>query len=83
MDYSGRGYVTKEDLLGSMLVHKMQCTKDDLGWLLDKEKYFYQSGKMEYDQFKKAFFPHLFPGDINEEYGEAKDQLKIKVTESE
>jgi hypothetical protein len=59
MDFTGIGFITEDDFLKSLV-----CTK--AGFTLEEIKdYFYlsnmfQDGGMNFDNFKKTFFPHLY-----------------------
>ena len=83
MDYTGRGYITLPDLTPVMLTHKLNYSKEKIEEFVKQERYFEAAPHMEFDYFKKAFFPHLFQADVNETYGNRKDLLKIQPNEPE
>lgn len=61
MDFTGVGYIVKEDFLNSMACSKTGYTKDDLKDFVELSGMFKQGTPgMNFDTFKKTFFPHLY-----------------------
>lgn len=74
LDFTGRGYIMKEDILNSIVVARMlkEVTLDDIKLSLEISNLFTSAvtnsksttqnppGSMTYDSFKKIFFPHLY-----------------------
>lgn len=65
MDFTGRGFITEQDFLGSIVVTRLQAAK--LFGPEDIQEYFRQynlfphmTNGMTLDRFKRVFFPHLF-----------------------
>ncbi len=58
MDFTGIGSITEEDFLKSMVVKRMNFSTEEL-----KDFFFltnmFKNG-MNFDSFKKIFFPHLY-----------------------
>jgi hypothetical protein len=67
LDFTGVGYVTEQDFLSSMICKRMPFTIEEI------KDFFFQSnsfagkpasgvpiGGMNFDSFKKSFFPHLY-----------------------
>lgn len=80
MDFTGRGFITEQDFLGSIVVTRLQAAK--LFNPEDIQEYFKQNNLfphtlngMTLDRFKKVFFPHLYQ--INESE-ESEDEKKAK-----
>lgn len=59
MDFTGIGLITEDDFLTSMICTKVDFTPEEL-----KDFFFlsnlFKSGGMNFDSFKKTFFPHLY-----------------------
>jgi hypothetical protein len=48
-----------EDFMGSLTAKRSKFAESDIKEYLECENLF-KNGKLEFDTFKKAFFPHLF-----------------------
>ncbi len=61
MDFTGVGYVVKEDFLNSMACYKTGFSTEDLKDFVEFSGMFKQETPgMNFDTFKKTFFPHLY-----------------------
>jgi hypothetical protein len=72
LDFSGRGYLFKEDILNSIVAKRMltQVSEDDIkmsfdmnnlftGHSINKKTHDSPNDGMDFDTFKKVYFPHL------------------------
>lgn len=58
MDFTGIGSIQESDFLNSMVVRRANFTQEEL-----KDFFFLTNmfkGGMNFDSFKKTFFPHLY-----------------------
>lgn len=71
MDFTGRGYITDDDFLNSMILNRIQYTRDDVKEFFKQNNLFtigtssqgggnLPTNSMNFDTFKKTFFPHLY-----------------------
>lgn len=61
MDFTGIGYITEEDFLNSMAFSKLGYSKEELKEFVELSGMFKKETKgMNFDTFKKTFFPHLY-----------------------
>ena len=58
MDFTGIGYITESDFLKSMVISRVPFTVDELKDFLFLSNIFKDG--MNFDSFKKTFFPHLY-----------------------
>lgn len=82
MDFNGNGYIEEEDFFHTLLSYKLPYSKDEVKSFFAYEKWFKRvpDGRLNYEQFKKAFFPHMVPGTTDE--GENEDELNLdKITD--
>ena len=84
IDFSGKGYITEEDLLNTLQNYKVPFTNEQIINFL-KENYIFSNnseGKMSLQIFKKIFFPSIVKeSDLisnNEELLSKVDQNKIE-----
>ena len=59
LDFEGKGYIEEEDFYHTLLNYKLPYTKEELKEFLLFDKMFLRSPnwKMDFEGFKKAFFP--------------------------
>jgi hypothetical protein len=70
MDFNGKGVITESDFCNGIIVKRLHFDMADIKDMLYKENLFVQgdrSSKIDYDLFKKAFFPYLFHVEGGEE----------------
>ena len=61
MDFTGIGYIAEEDFLNSMACIKIGYSKEDVREFVEVSGMFKKdSPGMNFDTFKKTFFPHLY-----------------------
>lgn len=58
-DFEGVGGITKEAFLSNMNTKKFGIPLEDLELFIDYQNIF-KGGKLNFDSFKKNFFPHLY-----------------------
>jgi hypothetical protein len=58
MDFTGIGQITEQDFMNSMVVKKVEVTTEELRDFFFLTNMF--KGGMNFDLFKKTFFPHLY-----------------------
>lgn len=75
MDYEGKGCIREEDFYKALLCYRLPFTREELHEFFNKEQLFSQGkqGQMNFEVFKKSFFPHRFSG--NDESREEPDTL--------
>lgn len=76
LDFQGVGSITEDDFLNSMIISKVPFSLEEL------KDFFYLTnmfkGRMNFDSFKKTFFPHLYLIKDGEESEEEKRDTEIK-----
>ena len=61
MDFTGVGYIIKEDFLNCMACSKIGYSKEDIKDFVELSGMFkINTPGMNFDTFKKTFFPHLY-----------------------
>jgi|LauGreDrversion4_2_1035121.scaffolds.fasta_scaffold150089_1 hypothetical protein len=61
MDFTGVGYIIKEDFLNCMACSKIGYSKEDIKDFVELSGMFkIDTPGMNFDTFKKTFFPHLY-----------------------
>ncbi len=79
MDFAGRGYITEDDFLSSIVISRILAAKtfilDDINEFFKQDSLFVPSG-LGFDKFKKVFFPKLFLIDESEESEEERQAKK-------
>lgn len=63
IDFNGEGTITLDQFMRSRIVQRLKYEHEDIKLFLFRESLFKErepSYKLEYEVFKKAFFPHLF-----------------------
>ena len=61
MDFTGVGHISEESFLGSMVIkQRLDFTTDELRDFFLLANMFKGGGGMNFDSFKKTFFPHLY-----------------------
>jgi hypothetical protein len=76
MDFSGRGYILEEDVLNSKLIPRCNYSREDISLYFEHANLFHNTefnsmnsprsdhyvpvDAINFDKFKKAFFPHLY-----------------------
>jgi len=77
LDFGGQGKVTLERFLNGLVVKRVKFDVEDITEYLLKEKIFEnEEYELEFDKFKKNFFPHLFHIDDNDEEVDLIDKKK-------
>jgi hypothetical protein len=80
MDFTGKGYIMEDDFLNSLVITRVPYTKDDVKLFFKQSNLFSNTGPkkedkkgsatpangMNFDTFKKTFFPQLYL--LNEEH---------------
>jgi hypothetical protein len=79
MDFTGKGFITEDDFLSSIVISRILTAKafilDDISEFFKQEQLF-SSGGLGFDKFKKLFFPKLFLIDESEESEEERQMKK-------
>jgi len=61
MDFEGNGKISFHEFIESIVVQKTKFDLDDVeGFLLRDRIYKDRKGEIEFEKFKKQFFPHLY-----------------------
>lgn len=83
MDFTGKGEITEENFLNSLIISRIPYTKEEVKEFLKQNNLFSTAEQgLNFDSFKKIFFPQLFL--INEEHDSdedkkmKKDQIEMK-----
>jgi hypothetical protein len=92
MDFTGRGYISEDDFLSSIVISRILASKtfilEDIKEFFKQENLFphltgQSHGGINYDKFKKIFFPKMFLIEESEESDEEKmakrDKSILKV----
>jgi len=78
MDFSGVGFITEEDFMQSIVVTRVKLSEGEL------RDFFFQANMfkdgMNFDQFKKTFFPHLY---LIQEGNDSEEERKDKQLKKE
>ncbi len=77
MDFSGIGFITEEDFLKSIVASKCGFSEVELRDFVYLEGMFKGEG-MNFDSFKKTFFPHLYLIKEGEEEEDEKNDMEMK-----
>ena len=80
MDFTGKGKISEEEFMKSLVVQRLRFDPKDVQAMLHREDYFEKGKKqpqMDYDLFKKSFFPQLFhQQDIDKDSDDEVQKLK-------
>lgn len=64
MDFDGKGYITESNfgqgIVYDKLTQQYHYSTEDIHEYFLRENLFTTDGKLDFEVFKKAFFPHLF-----------------------
>ena len=61
MDFTGKGYITEDDFLQSLIVQRIGYQKDDIKEFFRQHNLYQDNSEgIGFDKFKKIFFPQLF-----------------------
>lgn len=65
MDFNGHGYIEERDFFHTLLNYKLPYSKDEVIQLFNHEKWFHRApeGKLNFELFKKSFFPQSISGE--------------------
>jgi hypothetical protein len=75
MDFSGTGFITEESFLNSIACQKCGFTREELCEFLKLTGLFSSNPQgMNFDTFKKTFFPHLYL--INDDAEESDEEKR-------
>jgi hypothetical protein len=84
MDFTGKGHITEEDFLNSLIITRIPYSKEDVKEFLKQLNLFQPNSDgvvgINFDLFKKTFFPQLYL--INEEQT-SDDDRKLKKSQVE
>ncbi|CAI2381224.1 unnamed protein product [Moneuplotes crassus] len=83
LDFEGKGYLIEKDFFHTILNYKLPYTQEQIKEFLDYEKLFVRSpkGQMNFEGFKKAFFPKRFAGS-NDDAHEEEFKLEKNLDEN-
>ena len=84
LDFSGSGKISIDSILNNLIVQRLGIGSEDIkGWLLMDKVFKKESDLIEFDSFKKSFFPHLCQIENNEDFDiEYKNKLqKVLIDE--
>lgn len=72
LDFSGLGHITEESFLKSHVVSRLKFTHDQIKDYFSSQNMFAgDSAGLNFDSFKKNFFPHLYA--VNEDKDDEDD----------
>ena len=76
MDFNGNGYIRENDFFHTLLNYKLPYSKEEVLALFEHEKWFIRAPeqRLNYELFKKSFFPQNYVG---EEHEEEKDEVNF------
>ena len=74
MDYEGVGFIVEDSFISSMGCQKSGYSREDLIDFAQSSGLFKTGTGMNFDSFKKAFFPHLYL--INDDAEESEDERR-------
>jgi hypothetical protein len=59
MDFGGKGIVYEEDFFKTLLIYRLPFSSEEISEFFKQEKIFKQrpDGSMDFELFKKTFFP--------------------------
>ena len=71
LDFTGRGYILEEDMLSSNVMPRIKYSREDVKLFFRMNNMFSEhnhhktkdkipANSMNFDHFKKSFFPHLY-----------------------
>jgi len=79
MDFNGKGWIEEEDFMQSLAIQRLAFESKDVRAMLHKEDYFKRGdphSRMDFDIFKRSFFPHLCHcGDADKDSDEEVEKL--------
>ena len=79
IDFNGNGHIVEDDFFLTLLNYKLPYSKDEVKSLFKHEKWFIRvpNGKMNYESFKKSFFPLSVSGE--EGNGKENENLDLNL----